>query len=91
MAINAFGEWKRNGLKVNAEGNPQLTKAAAIAIVKVLMPRITPKDKLGEYTSMKACVAWLGNVAGGTTWDAEMETVTKEYGRAMMERAPRLF
>ena len=90
-AILAHCEWVREGRTLDKNGNPKLGKEDSISIVKVLLPRIAPQEKIGEYNSMSKCNEWLGSVARGTTWDEEMMTVASEHGRAQVERHVRLF
>ena len=63
---------------VDANGHPKLGKADAKAIVKILILRIAPKEKLSSCVSMKKCNKWLGKDARGTTWVDEMKQVEKE-------------
>lgn len=86
IAILAYNKWVFAGKLVRDNGNPELGKDASVAIVKVLMPNIAPELKLSEYKNMKVCEAWLGSLARGTTWNAEMEAVTKEYGSGFIQR-----
>ena len=85
-AIFAHGKWVRLGRLLDKNKNPKLSKEDSTCIVKVLMPRIAPKEKIGEYNSMAKCNEWLGSVAGGTTWDKEMETMTAEQACAGIQR-----
>ena len=59
--------------------------------MKVLLPRIDPTKKVLEYKTMGKCVDWLMSLAGGTTWETEMEAVNKQYAAAMLEARPQLF
>jgi hypothetical protein len=52
-----------------------MTRKCALSIVKVLLPKIDPTGKLSDYTTMKVCTKWLGELAGGTTWTVEMEAI----------------
>jgi len=58
--------------------NLKLNKADAKAIVKVLLSRIAPNEKLSFYDSMKKCNKWLVEVLGGPTWALEMRHMEKE-------------
>ena len=51
--------------------HPVMSKMIALAIVKVLMPKVAPTLKLAEYT-LKTCTKWL---AGGTTWVDNMKVM----------------
>ena len=66
----------------NINGGPKLTKEAAKSMVKVLIQRIAPNELMKDYQSMKACIKWLGSIAGGTTWVTEMEHIINEYDAA---------
>ena len=77
-AIVAFRRWIDQGRKVDANGYLALAKDSSVAIVQVLLPRIAPKDKVADYSTMKACNKWLGTLARGTTWDDEMKAVEEE-------------
>ena len=80
----AFGRWVSGGCKASADGVPVLNKKDAIAIVRVLLPRIDIKKKLrmGDFTTVKDCVNWLGNIRSGTTWDEEMRAMEQEWADA---------
>ena len=88
-AVYFFNDWEMKGKPLDKNNNPKLGRPAAVAIVQVLMPRIAPKNKLGDHKNMKECFEWLGSVAGG--WDEEMRKVREENVAAIMENAPRLF
>ena len=44
-------------------------------IVKVLLSEIYPTAKLSDYTTMKVCTKWSGELAGGTTLTVEMTAI----------------
>ena len=88
-ALHHFGKWVADGKKYDNNKNPVLSKAAAVAIAKVLLPRIAPKEKVSDYATMKKCNEWLGSIAGGTTWETEMEQYEKEQRETVESR--RLF
>ena len=91
-AIVAYSKWQSSGKPTDTNGHPKLAKADAKAMVKVLLPRIAPNEKLSSYESMKKCNQWLGEVAGGTTWATEMEQVEKEnWHGATVATTVRLF
>ena len=82
-AMKHYRKWLVDGSPLdNTNGGPKLTKEASKSIVKLLIRRIAPNELLKDYQSMKACVKWLGSVAGGTTWATEMEQVVEEYDAA---------
>ena len=70
---------------------PKLSKAAAVAIVKIILPRIDPNEDLAGYKNMGTCVDWLANLARGTDWETELDAVRSEYCNACKEAQPRLF
>ena len=55
--------------------HPVTSKMIALAIVKVLMPKVAPTLKLADYTTLKTCTKWLGELAGGTTWVDKMKAM----------------
>ena len=80
-----FVIWVGAGMKVDTRiGYPKLSKEASVAIVKVLLPGINPWAKSNDYKTMGACVKWLQELAGGTTWRDEM----KSYDANMQETYP---
>ena len=92
-AVCYAAQWESKDKPVDESGHPKLTKDASIAIVKVLLPRINPNGKLKDFNSMKACVKWLGELAGrGTTWVDEMKQLEEEIDVSMFGANPeRLF
>ena len=48
-----------------------------MAIVKVLMPKVAPTLKLVDYTALKTCMKWLGELAGGTAWVDKMKMMNE--------------
>ena len=71
-AIFAYDKWIRNGKKTK-NNCPDLGKEDLVAIVRVLMPKIAPNLKLGDFTTMRECCKWLGSLAQGTTWEDETD------------------
>ena len=65
--------------------------ADAVAIVNVLLPKVDPTKKVSEYKTMGKCVNWLMSLAGGTTWETEMEALRNEHCAAALMAQPRLF
>lgn len=85
MALKEFVKWYGADQKTDANGHPILTKKAAVAIVKLLLPMIAPDLKLKDYTTLKKCSKWLGEIAGrGTTWVEEMSAIEASYDNASM-------
>ena len=85
MALKEFLKWYGAGQKADADGQPLLTKKAAVAIVKLLLPMIAPNLKLKDYTTLKKCSKWLGELAGhGTTWVEEMMAIEASYDNDTM-------
>ena len=71
-------------------GHPNLNKQASVAIVRYLLPIVAPDGNVSDYKTMASCRKWLGELAGGTTWDAEMEGLNKAEIEAELRDAPRL-
>jgi hypothetical protein len=74
-ALEAFGKWCGNGMKLDGESHPVMTRTCAVAIVKVLMPAVAPTLKVSDFTTLKSCTKWLGELGGGTTWVDEMTAI----------------
>ncbi len=85
----AFKRWKADGRKMNDDGSPQLKRMDALAIVRVLLPRLDVKKemKMGDLKTVKDCVQWLGGIRQGTTWDEEMEALEMEWEAARLDAA----
>jgi len=64
-----------DGSKVDDHNHPIMSRMSALAIVKVLMPKVASTLKLADYTTLKTCTKWLGELAGGTTWVDEMKAM----------------
>ena len=65
-----------------------MSKDATLLIVENLLPRVNPTKKVSEYNPKGKCVDWLMGLAD---WEAEMESMSKDYGKTAMEAQPRLF
>jgi hypothetical protein len=52
-----------------------MLRMSAVAIVKVLMPKVALTWKLANYTTLKTCTKWLGELAGGMTWVDKMKAM----------------
>ena len=74
-ALEAFGNWCGNGMKLDGESHPVMTRTCAVVIVKVLMPAVVPTLKVSDLTTLKSCTKWLGELAGGTTWVDKMMAI----------------
>ena len=74
-ALEAFGKWCGNGMKLDGESHPVMTRTCAVAIVKVLMPAVAPTLKVSDFTTLKSCTKWLGELGDGTTWVDEMTAI----------------
>ena len=74
-ALEAFGKWCGNGMKLDGESHPVMTRTCVVAIVKVLMTAAAPTLKVSDFTTLKSCTKWLGELAGGTTWVDEMMAI----------------
>ena len=88
--IEAFRRWVEQGRQITSDaGNnyPILSKKDAVAIVKVLLPRIDIEGvlKMKEFASAKACIKWLGKIGRGTTWDEEMGALEREMEGAQVQ------
>ena len=73
--MEAFGKLCGNGMKLDWEIHPVMTRTCAVAIVKVLMPAVVPMLKVSDFTTLKSCTKWLGELAGGTTWVDKMMAI----------------
>ena len=73
--LEAFGKWCGNGMKLDEESHPVMTRTCVVAIVKVLMTAAAPTLKVSDFTTLKSCTKWLGELAGGTTWVDEMMAI----------------
>ena len=47
--LEAFGKWCGDGSKVDNHNHPIMSRMSALAIVKVLMPKVAPTLKLANY------------------------------------------
>jgi hypothetical protein len=74
-AVEAFRKWCGDGMKVDRENHPVMSRICTVAIVKVLMPKVAPLVKASDFTTMKNCTKWLGELAGGTSWVDEMRVI----------------
>jgi hypothetical protein len=74
-ALEAFETWCGNGMKLDGESHPVMSRTCAVAIVKVLMPTVAPTMKVSDFTTLKSCTKWFGKLAGGTTWVDEMMSI----------------
>ena len=81
-ARDAYKRWDDKGRKVTVDGAPDIkSKKDAIAIIRVLLPRLSVGPRKGTLSSFKAlkdCVQWLGDIRRGTTWYDELEALFSE-------------
>ena len=80
-AVIAFEAWKASGSKKNVDGKPVFAKADdSKNVVKFLIPILAPEERnVSQYTSsVKKSVERLMQVAGGTTWEREMDDIAKK-------------
>ena len=79
--------WVDGGKKVNLLGHPDLRLKEAKCIVKYLLPAIDIVGalKLGYFKRVKVCVAWLGGIGRGLTWDEHMQAARDEYDHTESE------
>ena len=75
------------GRNVNLLGQPILQLKEAKCIVKYLLPtiNIVGASKLGDFKTVKVCIAWLGGIGRGMTWDKHMQAETYDYNRKEIE------
>ena len=67
----------------------KLCTKAAKAIIKALMPREDPTNKVTDYTSaMYKCVDWLESL---DDWEAAMEKMRNDYSRGTVACHKRLW
>ncbi len=71
-ALEEFRKWCGNGMKLDGESHPVMSRTSAVAIIKVLMPTVAPTMKVSDLMTLKSCTKWLRELAGGTTWVDEM-------------------
>ena len=79
LARGAFQRWVNKGRMATADSDPDIkTKKDAIAIIRVLLPKLSVggrKVTLSSFKNLKECVHWLGDIRRGTTWDQELESM----------------
>ena len=85
-----FQRWVESGRKASGDGWPELNKKDALAIIRVMLPRINidlegnNKLKMGNFKTVNDCHKWLGEIRKGTAaWDAEMEAVMQEWNESL--------
>ena len=88
LALFYYDEWVKAGKDVDKNNKPKLGKDGAKAIVKALMPRVAPDEKVADYTTaMYKCVDWLeglGFDCGQDVWEWEMDKMRDDYSRAVV-------
>ena len=55
--------------------HPIMSRMITVAILKVLISKVATTLKLVDYTTLKTCTKWLGELAGGTTWVDEKKAM----------------
>ena len=60
---------------MDEHNHPIMSRMSAVAIVKGLMPKVGPTLKLANFTTLKTCTKWLGELAGGKTWVDKMKAM----------------
>ena len=75
------------GRNINLLGQPTLRLKEAKCIIKYLLPTIdiVGASKLGDFKTVKVCIAWLGDIGRGMTWDEHMQAATDEFERKELE------
>ena len=79
LALYYWARWSGKGKPLTKQNMPHLNKIEVVAIVRVLLPRVAPDKKVGDYINKGPCMNWMMSLAGGTTWETEMEAVDKEH------------
>jgi len=83
-----------------ANGKPKFASIKnAVVILKVLLPKVAPTEKITAYNSGKKALERLVGIAGGTTWEDEMNHLSAQkeaqleqaHGTASTESTGRLF
>ena len=85
VALYYYDEWVKGGKVMDKNEKPKLGKEGAKAIVKVLMPRVAPDEKVP--TAMYKCVDWLeglGFDCGKDVWEWEMDKMRDDYSRGVV-------
>ena len=79
IAWGAYKRWENKGRKQTVDGDPDIkSKKDAIAIIRVLLPRLSVgpnKISLTSFKVLKDCLQWLGGIRRGTTWHEELEAL----------------
>ena len=65
-----------------------MSKIEAVAIVKLLIPRIDKEKKLSSYKNRGPCIDWLMDNPG---WESEMDNAAKEVDDIRRADQPKLF
>ena len=78
-AQDAYKRWEDKGREQTVDGDPDIkSKKDAIAIIRVLLPRLSVGPKKVTLTSFKVltdCLQWLGDIRRGTSWHKELEAL----------------
>jgi len=84
-AFKLYDNWKRAG-KPMADGKPKFASIKnAITILKVLLPKVAPKEKITDYNSGKKALERLVKIAGGSTWETEMDHISAQREEKMAQ------
>ena len=78
-ARDAYKRWEDKGRKQTVDGDPDIkSKKDAIAIIRVLLPRLSVgpnKVTLTSFKMLKDCLQWFGDIRRGTSWHEELEAL----------------
>ena len=78
-----------SGCRPMDDGKPKFSKTSdATDIVKVLVPRIYPTDKVSQYNSGVKSMNRLMTMAD---WEAELKQFRINHAKARIASAPKLF
>lgn len=66
-------QWCCDGKQLTKEGNVQISEDKVVASTTVLVLRLDPGKKPGEYVNKKQCMQWLMDLHGEKFWDSKME------------------
>ena len=96
-AVIAFENWKKSANKYDKNGLPKMPADDYKHILKAILPKIAPDEGTSQHTkSGKKALERLLQIAGGTTWEVEMEAYAKgsmfssTYVPAVTTGAPKL-
>ena len=90
-ALFYWDDWIKRKKSVTRKNKPNLPKAVAVTITKILLPGIAPNEKAANYKNRVPYFDWLAKLAGGTDWQIRLEVVRSEYCDACKEAKCQLF